>query len=210
MKTINGILLLIYIFVIFTIDFNKISTSLKFFSLKNIFRKINLLHFLIIIFVNFYIEYIFKDNYILYLINLFCFFGIYICSITDIFLKYIYNFVIYLFFIVISILNLYGGYFKISCFSFITALLLYGFIYFITKIIYKREVFGLGDIYALSLISIATDSFTIFHIGLFSFVVAALFYITKIIISRDFKKYKNYEIAFVPFILISYLIIIYF
>lgn len=213
MNIINGILVLIYLFFIFTCDFTKIEDvlkNLKIFSFKNIFRKINLLHFLIIIFVSLYMKMIFKENYSLYFINLFCFFGLYLCSITDIFIKYIYDFVIYIFFIIISILNLYGGYFKISFFSFLTALFLYGFIYLLTRFIYKKEVFGVGDIYALLLVSISTDSFTVFNIGLFSFIIAALFYITKIIVYRDLKKYKNYEIAFIPFILTAYLIIIYF
>lgn len=210
MQFLNGALILIFIFLISIVDFKKLDKNLKFFSFKNIFRKINILHLIIITIVSFYIKYIFDRNYILYFINLFCFFGLYICSITDIYIRYIYDVVVVLFFIIISILNFYAMYFKISIFAFLTAIVLYGLIYLISKIIYKKEVFGIGDIYALALVSISTDSFTVFTIGLFSFVLASLFYILKILIYKDYKNYKNYEIAFVPFILASYLIIIYF
>lgn len=210
MIILNCSLILFFIFLISSIDFNDNEIILNSFKLKNICSKVTILHFLIVTLTSFYINFIFGDNIFLYFINLFCFFAIYICSITDIYLRCVYDGVIFLFFIIISLLNLCNMYFKVAFFSFLTALFLYGMIYFLTKIIYKKEVFGVGDIYVLSIVAISTDSFTVFNIGLFSFVVAAFFYLVKIIFSRDFKRYKEYKIPFVPFILISYLIMIYF
>ena len=87
---------------------------------------------------------------------------------------------------------------------------LYGIIYLVSKFIYKREVFGTGDIYALSIVGLSSDFITVFYIGLFSFVIAGIFYFVKFLFIRNFEKIKNEQIPFVPFILVSYLIFIYF
>jgi len=80
----------------------------------------------------------------------------------------------------------------------------------ICKIFYRKEVFGTGDIYALSLIGISTDWYTVFYIGLFTFIIAGLFYLIKLIFIKDIETFKHQEIALIPFILFSYLLLIYF
>ena len=89
-------------------------------------------------------------------------------------------------------------------------MLLYGIIYILSKLFYGMEAFGIGDIYVLSLIGFSTDWYTVFNIGLFAFVIAGIFYFVKYIFVRKLQTFKHQEIPLVPFILSSYLILIYF
>lgn len=221
MQILNRILIFVFVALISFIDFNNLSNGYKCFSFKNILKKNSIFNFCFIIFISLYMKYVFNGISILYFINFICFLGVYICTLTDIYSKHIYDLVVILFSIPIIILNCYGMYFKISVYGFISATFLYGIIYIVSRIIYKKEVFGIGDIYVLSLVGISTDMVTVFNIGLFAFVFAGLFIFIKFVIMffsgfftkfnvEDFEKLKKEEIAFVPFILISYLLLIYF
>lgn len=236
MQFLNGVLIFIFVFLISSINLKDLSTDTNVFSFKNIFNKITVLHFLIVILSSIYLRYVFKENNILYFINFICFLGLYLCSVTDIYSKNIYDFFVILFLIPIVILNYYGMYLKISVYGILSAIFLYGSIYIISRMIYKKEVFGIGDIYVLSLVGLSTDMFTVFNIGLFAFVFAGLFCFLKFVFiflkeikfkvnsshssnfdcksldkaKKSFEKLKGEEIAFVPFILISYLVLIYF
>ena len=179
-------------------------------SISYLKRYYNILNFIIIFLVNLYFIYLFLNNDILYMINLLCFLCIYICALTDIFCKNIFLNIIMMFSLAILLLNIYGNYSIISFFGLISGMILFGSIYSISKIIYGMEVFGTGDIYVLSFIGFSSDWYTVIYIGLFTFIIAGIFYLVKILIVRNFKKLKHYEIPLVPFILISYLIIIYF
>ena len=147
---------------------------------------------IIISITNFYFIIIFSTNTILYFINLLCFLCLYICSVTDIFIKSIFLNIVIVFFIPIIILNFFANYFEISILGFLSGIIFYGLIYGVSKIVYGKESFGIGDI------------------GLLTFVIAGIFYFTKFLIIGDLKSFKEQEIPLVPFILCSYLIIIYF
>lgn len=168
-----------------------------------------LLHFILILLFSFYIFRVFNENYLFY-INYIAFMGIYISSVTDIKIRHIFTMIPLVFSVPIAILNYFGGYIQISILGIIAGLLLYLSIYLLGKLIYKREAFGIGDIYVLMFIGLATDWFTVINIGLFAFVICSVYYISKSIVLMDFKHLKNYEIPFVPFIAASYLILIYF
>lgn len=168
-----------------------------------------LVNFILISVSSIYIFKIFGENQ-LALINLICFIGLYICSKTDIYFKNIFPALLIVLSIPIVYLNYRGEYTIISILAVITAFLLYFSIYVFGRFVYKKEVFGFGDIYILMFIGLVTDSFTVVNIGLFAFVVCLSYYFAKAIVKRNFKILKDYEIPFVPFITISYLIIIYF
>ncbi|WP_338816953.1 hypothetical protein WFJ11_04320 [Parvimonas micra] len=114
------------------------------------------------------------------------------------------------FLVPIILLNIYGNYTRLAIFGLISGIILYGTIYIVSKLVYGKEVFGIGDIYALSLIGISTDWYTVFYIGLFTFIIAGLFYLIKLIIIKDIEAFKHQEIPLIPFILFSYLFLIYF
>ena len=97
-----------------------------------------------------------------------------------------------------------------SIFGLLSGFLLYGSIYILSKIIYKKEVFGIGDIYILSLIGFVTDWYTVLNIGLFTYIVAGVFYLVKFLFVRNKKIFKEQEVPLVPFMLVSYLMLIYF
>lgn len=183
----------------------KIKISLK--SLKNYY---NLLHFILITFINMYLMAVFFDNGTLYTISLLCFMCTYICSITDICCKNIFLNIVFIFAILIFFLNIYGNYIKISALGLIAGMLLYGIIYILSRYFYGAEVFGVGDIYILALIGFSTDLVTVLYIGLFTFVVAGIFYFIKFVFVRDLESFRKEEIPLVPFILVSYLALIYF
>lgn len=211
MYIIGGIIcFLVYLFVsIIDLDYLINTETIKI-SFKNIKKNYNLIHLIIISITNFYFIIIFSTNTILYFINLLCFLCLYICSFTDIFIKYIFLNIVIVFFIPIIILNFFANYFEISILGFLSGIIFYGLIYGVSKIVYGKESFGIGDIYMLSLIGISSDWYTVLYIGLLTFVIAGIFYFTKFLIIGDLKSFKEQEIPLVPFILCSYLIIIYF
>ncbi|WP_313960690.1 hypothetical protein [uncultured Parvimonas sp.] len=144
------------------------------------------------------------------MINLLCFLCLYICAFTDIICKNIFINIIMAFLVPITLLNIYGNYIRLAIFGLVSGIILYGTIYIVSKLVYGKEVFGIGDIYALSLIGISTDWYTVFYIGLFTFIIAGLFYLIKLIIIKDIEAFKHQEIPLIPFILFSYLFLIYF
>lgn len=179
-------------------------------SINNLKRYYNILNFIIIFIANIYFIYLFLNNSVLYMINFLCFLVLYICSITDVVFKNIFVNMIMVFLVPILLLNIYGNYMKMSIFGLLSGFLLYGSIYILSKIIYKKEVFGIGDIYILSLIGFVTDWYTVLNIGLFTYIVAGVFYLVKFLFVRNKKLFKEQEVPLVPFMLVSYLILIYF
>ncbi len=179
-------------------------------SINNIKKYYNLLNFILIFLTNIYLVSLFFYNDILYMINLLCFLCLYICAFTDIICKNIFINIIMAFLVPITLLNIYGNYIRLAIFGLISGIILYGTIYIVSKLVYGKEVFGIGDIYALSLIGISTDWYTVFYIGLFTFIIAGLFYLIKLIIIKDIEAFKHQEIPLIPFILFSYLFLIYF
>ena len=195
MYLIGGIICFLVYLLVSIIDLDYlINTETIKISFKNIKKNYNLIHLIIISITNFYFIIIFSTNTILYFINLLCFLCLYICSFTDIFIKYIFLNIVIVFFIPIIILNFFANYFEISILGFLSGIIFY----------------GIGDIYMLSLIGISSDWYTVLYIGLLTFVIAGIFYFTKFLIIGDLKSFKEQEIPLVPFILCSYLIIIYF
>ena len=178
-------------------------------SINNIKKYYNLLNFILIFLTNIYLMSFFYND-ILYMINLLCFLCLYICAFTDIICKNIFINIIMAFLVPIILLNIYGNYTRLAIFGLISGIILYGTIYIVSKLVYGKEVFGIGDIYALSLIGISTDWYTVFYIGLFTFIIAGLFYLIKLIIIKDIEAFKHQEIPLIPFILFSYLFLIYF
>lgn len=175
-----------------------------------------LIHYFLLNLFSLYLLKTFNEN-TLFFINLLCLYGLYITSVTDIFEREIFVNDLVFFAVLMAVLNYFGNYMKISILGALSGLFLYLFIYIFGKIIYKKEVFGMGDVYILSFVGFATDWFTVLNIGLFAFVICISFYLamafTKGIFSGKFnfiKEMKNYEIPFVPFIAVSYLIFIYF
>ena len=192
MYFVGGILSFFVCLFVSSIDLNFLNKKERIkVSIRNIKKYYNLINFIIIFFVNLYLISLFLNNNILYIINLLCFLCIYICSVTDIICKNIFLDIILSFACPIIFFNIYGN-------------------YILSKLFYGMEAFGIGDIYVLSLIGLSTDWYTVFNIGLFAFVIAGIFYFIKYIFVRKLQTFKHQEIPLVPFILSSYLILIYF
>lgn len=192
--------------------FGYICTNFDYENLKFQRVKINslefLVNFILIVIILNYILNVFGNN-ILFYINAICFIALFICSNIDIKIRSIYPIILLFFSIPIIVLNYYGEYIKISVLGVISGFLLYFAIYIFGKLLYGKEVFGIGDIYILSFIGLSTDWYTVLNIGLFSFVICLIYYLLKFLILKR-KLNKEYEIPFVPFITLSYLLLIYF
>lgn len=212
MNVFSKILITVFIFLVSFVDFKQASGKcIKIdFSFKNFFKISTFLHFSLIILATVYLRNVFGQYNILYLINLICFMCLYFCSFSDICCRYIFDFVIIFSIILLSYLNFVGLYFEISIYGAVSGTFLYGCIYLLGRFLYGKEVFGLGDIYVLAVVGFCTDWHTVITVGLFSFIIALVFYFCKFLLIRNFEKIKKEEIPFVPFILVSYLITMYF
>lgn len=211
MYYLGGILSIIVCLFVSSIDIKILKEKEKLIiSINNLQKYHNILNFLIIFVINIYLISLFLNNAVLYMINLLCFLCLYICSFTDIVFKNIFINVIMIFIFPILFLNIHGNYIKISILGLISGFLLYGFIYILSKNFYGKEVFGIGDIYVLSFIGFVTDWYTVLNIGLFTYVIAGVYYLIKFLFIRNFKYFRQLEIPLVPFMLISFLILIYF
>lgn len=129
---------------------------------------------------------------------------LYIVAIIDYFTMYIYE----------SVLFIYAGLLFISKIilgemSFITSLYLllisgglYGIIYIIAKWVYKKEAFGLGDVYLMAIIG-ALMSFQTIALAVFlPFYIAPVFILIKYFVNRSKSFFKS-EIPFGPYICLA-------
>lgn len=125
---------------------------------------------------------------------------LYIVTVIDYFTMYIYE----------SVLFSYAGLLFISKIvlgemSFITSLYLllisgglYGIIYIIAKWIYKREAFGLGDVYLMAIIGAVMSFKTIALAVCLPFYIAPIFLLVRYLANRNKSFFKS-EIPFGPY-----------
>lgn len=124
-----------------------------------------------------------------------------VIGLTDYLTYYIYDNVLFGYAILLFLLKFALGKmnFVESLFLLLIGGAIYGIIYLIARLIYKREAFGLGDVYLIAIIS-ALMSYRTILVALFSpFYIAPVFLLLKLIVDRSGTKLKS-EIPFGPYI----------
>ena len=125
------------------------------------------------------------------------------CSLTDVQEQVIYPkglAIVGLLHIVIGLLSLLENLYFLST---LVAVIFYGGIYIVGYLLWKEEVFGLGDCYYLSTVALWYPIKEIVLIGLLSFVVGGGILGLLLII----KKERIERVAFVPFIVIAQVLV---
>ena len=126
-----------------------------------------------------------------------------VIGLTDYLTLYIYDNVLFGYAVLVFLLKFALGKmnFVESLFLLLIGGALYGIIYLIARLIYKREAFGLGDVYLIAIIS-ALMSYRTILVALFSpFYIAPVFLLLKLIIERSSTNLKlKSEIPFGPYI----------
>lgn len=126
-----------------------------------------------------------------------------VIGLTDYLTFYIYDNVLLGYGVILFILKFALGKmnFLESLFLLLIGGAIYGIIYLIARLIYKREAFGLGDVYLIAMIS-AMMSYRTILVALFSpFYIAPVFLLLKFIVDRSSKHLKlKSEIPFGPYI----------
>ena len=126
------------------------------------------------------------------------------CSLTDLQEQVIYPkglVMVVLFHILIGELSSLENVYFLST---VVAVIFYGGIYIIGYLLWKEEVFGLGDCYYLATVALWYPAKEIVLIGLLSFVVGGGILGLLLLV----KKVRIEKVAFVPFIVIAQLLVI--
>ena len=126
------------------------------------------------------------------------------CSLTDLQEQVIYPkglVMVVLFHILIGVLSSLENVYFLST---VVAVIFYGGIYIIGYLLWKEEVFGLGDCYYLATVALWYPVKEIVLIGLLSFVVGGGILGLLLLV----KKVRIEKVAFVPFIVIAQLLVI--
>lgn len=129
---------------------------------------------------------------------------LYIVSIIDYFTMYIYESVLFSYAALLFLSKIVLGEM-----SFITSLYLllisgglYGIIYIIAKWIYKREAFGLGDVYLMAIIGAVMSFDTIVLAVFLPFYIAPIFLLVRYLANRSNSFFKS-EIPFGPYMCLA-------
>ncbi len=87
----------------------------------------------------------------------------------------------------------------------IVGLLFYGIIYWLARLFYKREAFGMGDVLLLAAVGVVQSAKETFFSGMLAFYVALLFLLVQFLIGGITKR--DQAVAFAPSITIAAMII---
>ncbi len=87
----------------------------------------------------------------------------------------------------------------------IVGLVFYGIIYWLTRLFYKREAFGMGDVLLLAAVGVVQSTKATFFSGMLAFYVALLFLLVQFLIGGISKR--DQAVAFAPSITIAAMII---
>ncbi len=124
-------------------------------------------------------------------------------SYIDLKIFLIYDLHVVLFSVILFIADGYivGYNLKNSVLGFIVGAVFYGLIYFLSKVYYKKEAFGLGDVYVLSGLGLILGPLKTVVTGFLAFYFAAIVIIVKLPFVR--KNIAKQELAFGPYVLMA-------
>ncbi len=130
-------------------------------------------------------------------------------AIIDLLSQYIYDAMLLLYSIgnLVLVIWLNGLHFK-NGYGIITGALFYGIIYLVSRLIYRREAFGLGDVLFLAAIGVVLDATSTFAVGLLAFYVAIMHLLIQLFINRALGRQD--ELAFAPSIAVAGLLLYFF
>ena len=126
------------------------------------------------------------------------------CSLTDLQEQVIYPKGLVMIGLLHIIIGLWSSLENVYFLSTVVAVIFYGGIYIIGYLLWKEEVFGLGDCYYLATVALWYPVKEIVLIGLLSFVVGGGILGLLLLV----KKVRIEKVAFVPFIVIAQLLVI--
>ena len=127
-----------------------------------------------------------------------------LCSLTDLQEQVIYPKGLAIVGLLHIIIGLWSSLENVYFLSTVVAVIFYGGIYIIGYLLWKEEVFGLGDCYYLATVALWYPAKEIVLIGLLSFVVGGGILGLLLLV----KKVRIEKVAFVPFIVIAQLLVI--
>lgn len=93
---------------------------------------------------------------------------------------------------------------KSSLLSMLIVFLLYGLIYVLARLYYKREAFGTGDIFFVTIVAMNMQPFQAIVLAFMAFYIAAFYLLIKFVLGG--KSGLSAEIAFCPYIAFAGLI----
>ena len=125
------------------------------------------------------------------------------CSLTDLQEQVIYPKGLAIVGLIHMVFNLSSSLENVYFLSMLVAVVFYGGIYAVGYLLWKEEVFGLGDCYYLATVALWYPVKEIVLIGLLSFVVGGGILGMLLIV----KKVRMERVAFVPFIVIAQLLV---
>ena len=126
------------------------------------------------------------------------------CSLTDLQEQVIYPKGLAIVGLLHIIIELWSSLENLYFLSTVMAVIFYGGIYIVGYLLWKEEVFGLGDCYYLATVALWYPVKEIVLIGLLSFVVGGGILGLLLLV----KKVRIEKVAFVPFIVIAQLLVI--
>lgn len=97
---------------------------------------------------------------------------------------------------------------KSSLLSMLIVFLLYGLIYVLARLYYKREAFGTGDIFFVTIVAMNMQPFQAIVLAFMAFYIAAFYLLIKFVLGG--KSGLSAEIAFCPYIAFAGLIMLLF
>ena len=125
------------------------------------------------------------------------------CSLTDLQEQVIYPKGLAIVGLLHIIIGLWSSLENVYFLSTVVAVIFYGGIYTVGYLLWKEEVFGMGDCYYLATVALWYPVKEIVLIGLLSFVVGGGILVVLLLV----KKVQIEKVAFVPFIVIAQLLV---
>ena len=125
------------------------------------------------------------------------------CSLTDLQEQVIYPKGLAIVGLLHIIIELWSSLENVYFLSTVVAVIFYGGIYIVGYLLWKEEVFGLGDCYYLATVALWYPVKEIALIGLLSFIVGGGILVLLLLV----KKVRIEKVAFVPFIVIAQLLV---
>lgn len=126
---------------------------------------------------------------------------------VDIKTGYLYDYMLGFYAISLGVLSYFRDFelLKAGLMSMLIVFLFYGLIYLLARLYYKREAFGTGDIFFVSVVTMNMKPLQAIVLAFMAFYIAALYLLVKFLFKRS--SGLNAEIAFCPYIALAALIV---
>ncbi len=129
-------------------------------------------------------------------------------AIVDLFSQYIYDYMLIGYSSInVILVTLLRGLSLNSIGGIVTGLFFYGIIYAVARLYYKREAFGMGDVFLLAAIGVVLDAKSTLLVGFLAFYISLLHLLLHFVVKRGLKRKQ--PIAFGPSIAVAGLIVYY-